>query len=201
MCEDTELKYDEFNDYINQKLAIFEMNTRTFLEDRKFIFYFAVIWSIFENICCDCYAKIENVYHSGEISDFEESLLDKTWQYFRQRYITNGKTNLPFDQIWEKTEKVPDEENTFKSHKKTILNEQKKKTADILKKSTSPDKNEKVKALICIIFRLRNRLFHGEKALTGITSQEETFIHASKFLIECIRREIKIIAPKKSPAS
>jgi len=197
MCEvDYRNKYDELNENIKFKLGISMSTTIDFLEKRKFIFYFAVIWSIFENICCNCYTKIANVYPSDKISNFDTNILKETWKYFHTRYVTHGKTNDLFDQIWKKTTQNSEKGN---EDPPPISEKEKKQTAAILEKPT-PDDNEKVKALICIVFRLRNRLFHGEKTLPGITSQEDSFVVASEFLIECIRQKVKIIH-KKSPAS
>ena len=43
-----------------------------------------------------------------------------------------------------------------------------------------------IKAIIMIIYRYRNNLFHGEKAIASLPIQKDNFIYANKFLIACL---------------
>lgn len=43
-----------------------------------------------------------------------------------------------------------------------------------------------IKAIIMIIYRYRNNLFHGEKAIASLPMQKDNFINANKFLIACL---------------
>ena len=50
----------------------------------------------------------------------------------------------------------------------------------------SDDSSETIKAIILIIYRYRNNLFHGEKEIDLLPNQAEGFIRANKFLIACL---------------
>lgn len=149
--------------------------TYTEFDGRKIknILHFSLIWNIFERACCQCNAQI-NQSHSIAENLQHESIpsLDKTWIYFKNRYVENASLTTTFNSF------------IFKQNNG-------KETVERILLSASPSKKEKIEALLRIIFRLRNNLMHGEKEPQIFYEQDKNFKHANTFLMDIcnVRRD------------
>jgi len=84
--------------------------------------------------------------------------------YFRDRYFQGGEFTHNFQQL------------LFRQHDRRDLVE-----AVLSGRENAPQ--EVVAALLLIVYRLRNNLFHGIKWAYGIKDQEQNFTHGSKVLM------------------
>ena len=160
---------DSTIDRIKEQLTCYE-DSNNFLQSRRFLFEFAVIWNIFEK------KKMRNHASIFDVSDFVERLpsidninINEIFEYFKNRYTNNPNYANLFEALrWRDKEK-----------------DKKDETHRILLDKDSIDK-DKVKAVLYIIFRLRNNLFHGEKSILTIDQQRETFNLVNSFLLDVI---------------
>ncbi len=160
---------DSTIDHIKEQLTCYE-DSNNFLQSRRFLFEFAVIWNIFEK------KKVRNHASIFDVSDFVERLpsidninINEIFEYFKNRYTNNPNYANLFEALrWRDKEK-----------------DKKDETHRILLDKDSIDK-DKIKAVLYIIFRLRNNLFHGEKSILTIDQQRETFNLVNSFLLDVI---------------
>ncbi len=141
----------------------------------KSVFYFSLIWNLFEKNCCDSFAKIEK--HPEELSiqqheRISNDLLNNVFDYFKNRYIKNGSITDFFYRF--KFARNGDENN-----------ETKRKVKECLLKA-EPCKKEKLEAILLIAFRLRNNLFHGTKEVARLYEQNENFYQINHLLTALI---------------
>ena len=161
---------DSTIDRIKEQLTCYE-DSNNFLQSRRFLFEFAVIWNIFEK------KKMGNHASIFDVSDFVERLpsidninINEIFEYFKNRYTNNPNYANLFEALrWRDKEK-----------------DKKDETHRILLDKDSIDK-DKIKAVLYIIFRLRNNLFHGKKSILTIDQQRETFKLANSFLLDVIQ--------------
>lgn len=160
---------DSTIDRIKEQLTCYE-DSNNFLQSRRFLFEFAVIWNIFEK------KKMRNHALIFDVSDFVERLpsidninINEIFEYFKNRYTNNPNYANLFEALrWRDKEK-----------------DKKDETHRILLDKDSIDK-DKIKAVLYIIFRLRNNLFYGEKSILTIDQQRETFNLVNSFLLDVI---------------
>lgn len=146
----------------NETVAVFKRK-------RSFIFNFAMIWNLFEDRCMGKKAQISKVNNLVEsLISINNLEVDAIFDYFKDRYKV-------FDNIY-------DTENLlWKEHEYTYRNFVIEKFRD-----TQCSHQNKIKAVLYIIFRLRNNLFHGEKDIAIINEQKQTFVLVNKFLMDLI---------------
>lgn len=134
------------------------------------IFYFTLIWNIFERAFCNRDAKI-NVYAPCLALDYAgriEQKLNYAWIYFHQRYVANnGPTHLFYSFEFKPKDK-----------KDVVL--------ETLIKNETATPVEKLEVQLRIIFRLRNNLYHGEKEAARLYEQNENFRQANLLLMAII---------------
>lgn len=142
-------------------------NYLEFDENRiRHILYFGIIWNIFEKECCNNDARIcQSDQIALKLSPITIPLLDDICMYFYTRYIKDGQA----------TRKFVD----FKFHSSA----RKDRVEAILKKNTQSTQVEKIEALLIIVFRLRNNLYHGEKTPDIFYEQDENFKYANQLLM------------------
>ena len=146
----------------NETVAVFKRK-------RSFIFNFAMIWNLFEDRCMDNFAQISTV------DDFVNTLpsnlnldVNIIFDYFKDRYkVVDNIYNIE-SLLWRRNE------NTYRNF--------------VIEKfrDTQCSHQDKIKAVLYIIFRLRNNLFHGEKNIAIINEQKQTFVLVNKFLMDLI---------------
>ncbi len=136
-------------------------------EDIQSVLYFALMWNLFELRACNKFAttasiadKVNEVYGRGllRLPDFSPYLA-----YYRDRYLSEGETNDKFARL-----------NFRRSDKKELV--------EAVLKGELDDINNIVLALLLIILRLRNNLFHGEKDIYKLNYQIDNFKIANHVL-------------------
>lgn len=138
------------------------------------IFYFPLIWNIFEKELCNKNAKIGT--HPDNISSDYAALIDSevlsgVFSHFKKRYIRDGKATSLFKNFEFKTP------STIKGETFDILN-------------SSDCATLQLKALLYIAFRLRNNLYHGEKEVNKLYEQNENFKQINLLLMALIDKKI-----------
>lgn len=147
----------------NETVAVFKRK-------RSFIFNFAMIWNLFEYRCMGKKAQI------SKVDDFVNTLpsdlnlnVNIIFDYFKDRYTNQTNGDFRFGNLlWRGNE------NTYRN---VVI----EKFRD-----THCSHQDKIKAVLYIIFRLRNNLFHGEKDIAIINEQKQTFVLVNKFLMDLI---------------
>jgi hypothetical protein len=126
---------------------------------------FCAMWAVFEGTelvdavtAVDELAKIACRLVKGNI-DFSEAL-----SFWSNRYVEDGKTNESFNKL----------RLTHELHVKLVVDV-------LLKNQNNPI--HIVHAILLIVYRLRNNLFHGNKDITQIHNQVTNLNMASKTLM------------------
>lgn len=140
-------------------------------EERAAIMHFSLLWSFFEAEALHTNASANNILAlthewaskgSLDITRFTPSL-----SYFQDRYFQNGTATEYFVGL-----------NFRKNDNQALV-------GSVLKgENTNPA--DCVAALLIIVFRLRNNLFHGIKWAYGIHGQLSNFIHANTALMAAL---------------
>lgn len=149
----------EISQWIDNYLHI-SIDTEEYVEVRNFL----ILWNIFEAKWFKCNfgrnkSNIQNIHLASDI-------VNQTLQYLQRRYITNGSIN-------ERFMKLRLGNNDMTSVQCVLL-------------GRSNNSCDIIKAIIMIIYRYRNNLFHGEKDIASLPIQKDNFIYANKFLIACL---------------
>ena len=140
-------------------------------ELKNVILHFTLLWSLFEHKLCAENANVSSIEHKCEQIkaklDSSKEKFDEFLYYFRARYITESITNSSFDSLEFRTNDKKDlVEQVLKLEETNILNI--------------------VIALLIIVFRYRNNLFHGLKWQNNIEGQEDNFDNANRLLIKIL---------------
>ena len=130
--------------------------------ERSAVAGFSIVWSVFESRALSTNANAtaivrfvdENAASFGSAEPFGDALA-----YFRQRYVSDGQTNHKFECLH------------FRRNDRRELVE-----AVLLGHEATP--TEIVTALLIIVFRLRNNLFHGIKWAYEMRDQQRNFENA-----------------------
>ena len=150
----------EISLWINDYLHV-SVDTEEYVEVRNFL----ILWNLFEAKWFDCdfgknKSNIDKIHLASD-------LVSTTIQYLQHRYITNGSSNERFMRL-----RLRNNHDTTSIQR--VLLGLTNNSCDI------------IKAIIMIIYRYRNNLFHGEKAIASLPMQKDNFINANKFLIACL---------------
>jgi hypothetical protein len=146
------------------------------LEDVDSVLCFSLLWNMFEGLVCGKNASIpkiemavEKIMRAGNLNprDYEDHLA-----YFRRRYVEDGSVNDRFDGL---RFRPRDREDLVRD----VLVGQVSAAGDILL------------ALLIIVYRFRNNLFHGEKSLRELPSQKGSFSVANCILMQVMEAALK----------
>ena len=160
---------DSILDHIKKQLTCYE-DSNNFLQSRRFLFEFAVIWNILEKKKMRNHASIEKVSRFVEkMQNIENINITEIFEYFKKRYTNNT-----------------DYLNLFKALRWIDKEKDKKDETYRILTLENPIDKDKIKAILYIIFRLRNNLFHGEKSILTIDQQRETFNLVNSFLLDIL---------------
>lgn len=138
------------------------------VDERRAIAQFTFLWSLFEAKLFNSSAspelivqKVTELTKSGELNvdPFQKAL-----KYFKKRYFENGQPSQRFDGLRFR-------DNDRKQLVSQVLSGQGEDAADI------------ISALLLIVHRFRNNLFHGPKWEYEIRGQLNNFRHANSILI------------------
>jgi hypothetical protein len=145
----------------NREQNFRESNT----EEHLAILNFTLVWSYFEakQLGANASAKAIQTWVDG-IVDFDFSKFETNFDYFRGRYFVNDKFTEHFDGL------------------KFRENDKKRLVKEIMCANTKNSKDS-ITALLIVVYRIRNNLFHGTKWANGINEQIENFKHATQALM------------------
>lgn len=136
---------------------------------------FLLLYSRFERKCIK-EAGYDNIYDL--IDKIDETVLSEDFprqeimDYFRKRYVKEGKENTTFAKL--KFENKSKSRKGRELCKRILIN--------------GGNESEELKCMLHIIYRYRNNLFHGSKPFIDIESQKENFEMSYKVLIELIKK-------------
>ena len=130
-------------------------------DEIQYILDFTLLWNLFEleffyDNCnkTSIKNKVENYWRN-----LDKLLIDKTFEYFKNRYIS--------DWVWNEKTKYLNPKNI--SHKREIID-------NLINDS------HKLFTIIFIIYRYRNNLFHWNKRIELIDWQDKNFKVTNRFL-------------------
>jgi hypothetical protein len=140
-------------------------------EDRRAIFDFAFLWSLFEAQIMANFARSDRIRARVDEwaanGSLQAALYDAELAYFRERYFVQS---------------VP-------THHYAFLNlrpADHPAVVEAVMKGDNNDPRDRMLALLMIIWRLRNNLFHGAKWAYQLRDQRENFTHASQVLMRLL---------------
>ena len=153
----------EVPQWINQNiLSSSEHRERT--ETYQSISDFCVMWVIFETtLLSDTDNTVEELIEIATRLSHSYVNLEVPLKFWTDRYVSNDGINSKFERL-----KLKQEEHI-----------------DLVKRVLLGEKDslvEKTHALLLIVYRMRNNLFHGNKDITRIHEQKENLNIASGFL-------------------
>jgi hypothetical protein len=158
---------EDFNEleWINQFY-----NNEIVLQDDAFnhVKNFSFFWNMFERFACGRFATIRSINLFVDKLDqlhlISNELVNSYLEYFIDRYSI-GNNQFDIQGL-----KFRPNQNGEKNFVIQVLNGQ---------RISNP---EKLKALLYIILRFRNNLFHGEKQISRLDTQIDNFIRANHLL-------------------
>lgn len=135
---------------------------------RNFVF----LWNVFETFACNKHADLNSIRQSVENINQREQILAETFEpfidYFSTRYFNpNGDTTYSVDGLKFRPG------NNDQAAKAQVI-------AVLTRQMTDP--KEILKALLFILYRFRNNLFHGNKQIVQLDNQVDNFIVANNIL-------------------
>ncbi|MCP1471945.1 hypothetical protein J3E64_003660 [Sphingobium sp. OAS761] len=142
-------------------------------EDRRAIFDFAFLWSLFEAEIMEANARADRItekvdaWAAGDIMGAD--LYDAELAYFRDRYFADDELTYHYP----------------------FLNLRKSDHSDLVEaviRGANNDPRDRILALLMIVWRLRNNLFHGAKWAYQIKGQRENFTQANAVLMRVLER-------------
>lgn len=125
---------------------------------------FSLIWNVFEDRVCENNFSIATVEQRIAERDFNAASFADHLQYFKNRYINEGETNERFELLYFR----PNDRREFV---RQVLLGELTGVRDILL------------AIVIIVYRFRNNLFHGLKDIQEIDQQHSNFETANSFLM------------------
>ena len=143
-------------------------------QDITSILHFCLMWSLFESTACDNKANlttikkaVEKLCDSGKL---KEGRFEATLSYFMKRYLNGSDTNTIFEKL-----------NFRLSDKRELV--------ESVLKGEETNCDSILFALLIIVYRLRNNLFHGEKWGDKLAEQATNFTVANRLLANVLELE------------
>jgi len=139
------------------------------------IFYFTLIWNLFEKELCGNDAAIRThpemvaEKHSDALAD---KLVEEVYLHFLDRYVENGQITPLF--------------NGFKFGRDAQDGQRYKGFVSETLLSVGVCRIKQVQALLYIAFRLRNNLYHGIKDVSELYEQNENFSQINRLLMALV---------------
>ncbi|WP_095125593.1 hypothetical protein [Pseudomonas sp. Irchel s3a12] len=142
-------------------------------QDRRAIFDFSFLWSLFEAQVMDNFAQARTISKrvNGWVAEnsIHSEVYEEALAYFRSRYSLNGETTHHYDYLNLRGSDYPE-------------------LVGRVIKGKSDDPRDSMLCILIIIWRLRNNLFHGSKWAYQIRGQLDNFIHANAVLMKVLER-------------
>ncbi len=143
-------------------------------EDRQAIFHFSLLWSLFEARALhtrgSASAILAVAHEWASRSQLTLAPFENSLAYFRARYVANGEPTQSF-------------------HGLALRNNDNQALVLSVLKGENTNTADSVAALLIVVFRLRNNLFHGVKWAYGIQGQRENFTHANAALMSALETQ------------
>lgn len=142
-------------------------------DDRRAVFDFAFLWSLFESEIMAANARVDritekvDVWATGDM--LSADLYGAELAYFRDRYFANGELTYHYPFLDLRKSDHPD-------------------LVEAVIRGANNDPRDRVLALLMIVWRLRNNLFHGAKWAYQIRGQRENFTQANAILMRVLER-------------
>lgn len=141
--------------------------------DRRAIFDFAFLWSLFEAQIMANFARADRIRERIDAwaldGTLEAEIYDAELAYFRSRYFSDGALTYHFPHL-----------NLRPSDHPALV--------QAVIEGTNENPRDRMLALLMIVWRLRNNLFHGEKWAYELHDQRENFRHANGVLMRILER-------------
>lgn len=132
---------------------------------------FTLMWNIFEGAVCDNHAKIP-VFERRANKIAQRGLLppdiEDGVRFWRQRYVTGAEFNNRFERLEFRS-------GDCREHVEAVLRSEKK------------DPESQLLAVMIIIYRLRNNLFHGLKEIDTLNDQVPNLTMACRVLAAIVK--------------
>jgi len=141
--------------------------------DRQAIFDFAFLWSLFESLVMDNFARADRIRDRVDAWSAEGTLgaelYNEELAYFRQRYFANGAFTHHFPYL----------DLRQSDHPELVRG---------VIQGANDEPRDRMLALLMIVWRLRNNLFHGSKWAYELRDQRANFTHANSILMRLLER-------------
>ncbi|HIE1295133.1 hypothetical protein [Burkholderia contaminans] len=141
--------------------------------DRRAIFDFAFLWSLFEAQIMGNFARADGIREQVDAwaanGTLEAHLYDAELAYFRNRYFADGALTCHFPHL-----------NLRPTDHPALVH--------AVIESTNDAPRDRMLTLLMIVWRLRNNLFHGSKWAYELRDQRENFRHANGVLMRMLDR-------------
>jgi hypothetical protein len=137
-------------------------------EERDAIMHFALLWSLFEGTALDTYACATSILEVSRRYETEGRLKEEKFRgcliYFRNRYLQNNEFTEHFAGL-------------------RFRNNDNRKLVENVLKGENNNVGDTLAALLIIVYRLRNNLFHGVKWAYELQGQLGNFTNANALLM------------------
>jgi hypothetical protein len=141
--------------------------------DQGTIMHFTLLWSYFEDQALDNSASLRKIVDFARrvegLGRLKPVAFEEDFAYFQDRYFQNGDFTWHFDGL-------------FHQH-------QDKQALDLVRAVLScknTNNGDRIAAFLLIIYRLRNRLMHGDKWDEDLGGQIDNFTHANNVLMKTL---------------
>jgi hypothetical protein len=135
------------------------------------IMHFSLLWSFFEAETLNTNASAKSITALVEkwetTGQFEMAQFETCITYFRNRYFEVNNYTSHFHGLNLRTNDNP-------------------QLVEAMLKGENTNPSDDVAALLIIVFRLRNNLFHGVKWANGIQGQLDNFTNANEVLMKAL---------------
>jgi hypothetical protein len=140
-------------------------------EDRQAIFQFSLLWSLFEARALGTQGSANGilalVHKWASQGRLNSASFHECLSHFRARYFANGTLTEHF-------------------HSLGLRNNDNPALVQSVLKGEDTNPADTIAALLIVVYRLRNNLFHGVKWAYGISGQLANFTHANIALMKAI---------------
>ena len=161
--------------------AWLEQHARGFYElqedERLAIFHFVLLWSLFEARVLNRRGSACKIIEAAKRWTGDGLLKKEVFcpqiNYFRSRYYVHGEYTCYFENLH-----LP--QNYSRELVKEVL------------RNVDANPERIASAVLIIVYRIRNNLFHGEKWSYDLRGQLDNFYHANRALMNAIRLDDKM---------
>ena len=142
-------------------------------QDRRAIFDFAFLWSLFEAQVMDNFARAdrirERVDEWSAAGTLAADSYDGELAYFRDRYFAEGALTYHFAHLELRPSDHPD-------------------LVEAVISGGNNDPRDRMLAVLMVVWRFRNNLFHGAKWSYHLRDQCQNFTHANAVLMRLLEQ-------------